>query len=416
MRKGFILTVIFTFFLLTGTSYASDVDSLMDLLLKKGIITQKEYKELKTEIKEEVKKEGEKVTGEGSSATKWSERVSIEGTVAGEYRWMKHRDVTAKDSDSTSDLYLRTVELSLEAELAGWITAAITVNYEWIGDNVNRGDEKLTVDEAAITLRKEGVPLYLIAGKRTQPFGVFESHLVTDPVTQDAYETKRTGVTLGYQRPFMDLDASVTVYKGEEMMTHLFESGLFDADNISRVSDPAGDDVGSYILNISITPIAEHLSLSAAYLSEIGTGKRNNSLSLSATYNCLFIEGLSIDAEYITALQREKYRDAATVLTDNYKESVLSLGAAYRVTEPVEVALRYEHFDDDGLAKETGTWSVEDRYSIGGTYTFYEKEDLCVSSYLALEYRKTDYRLSEAVKASMDDNNSELYMRLGMEF
>ncbi|HDY70634.1 MAG TPA: LbtU family siderophore porin [Nitrospirae bacterium] len=415
MRKGFILAVIFTFFLLTGTSYASDVDSLMDLLLKKGIITQKEHKELKAEIREEVKKEGKKVTGEGSYATKRSDRISIGGAVAGEYRWVKHSNMTTKDSDSTSDLYLRTVELSLEAELADWITTAITVNSEWIGDDVTPGDEKLTVDEAAITLRKEGVPLYLIAGKRTQPFGVFESHLVTDPMTQDAYETKRTGVTLGYQRPFMDLDASVTVYKGEEMMTHLFESGLFDSDSISRVSDPAGYDVGSYILNVSITPIAEHLRLSAAYLSEPGNGKRNNTLSLSATYNCLFIDGLSIDAAYITALQREEYRDA-TVLADNYKERVLSLGAAYRVTEPVEVALRYEHFDDDGLAKETGAWSVENRYSIGGTYTFYENEDLCVSSYLALEYRKTDYRLSEAVKASMGDDNSELYMRLGMEF
>ncbi len=392
------------------------MDSLMDLLLKKGIITQKEHKELKAEIRKEAKKEDEKVTAEGSSATKWPDRVSIKGAVAGEYRWVKHSNMTTKDSDSTSDLYLRTVELSLEAELADWITAAITVNSEWIGDDVKPGNEKLTVDEAVITLRKEGVPLYLIAGKRTQSFGVFESHLVTDPMTQDAYETKRAGVTLGYQRTFMDLDASVTVYKGEEIMTHLFESGLFDSDSISRVSDPPGGDVGSYILNISITPIAEHLRLSAAYLSEPGNGKRNNTLSLSATYNCLFIDGLSIDAEYITALQREEYRDASTVLADKYKERILSLGAAYRVAEPVEVALRYEHFDDDGLVKETGTWSVANRYSIGGTYTFYENEDLCVSSYLALEYRKTDYRLSETVKASMDDNNSELYMRLGMEF
>ena len=265
-------------------------------------------------------------------------------------------------------------------------------------------------------MRKEGVPLYLIAGKRTQHFGVFENHLVTDPMHQDAYETKSVGMSLGYNGP-MGLDASISIYNGEEMMDHLFESGVFDSDSISRVSDPAGDDVSSYIINLAITPIAEHLSLSASYLSEPGNGKRNASISLAANYDCLFINGLNFNAEYITALEREKYQNvSSTVLKEGFKERIFSFSAAYRVVDPFEVALRYEHFDDDGLAVQTDTWSVKDRYSMGSTYTFYENWKTGESYNFSLEYHKIDYRLSNPVKAFMDYSNTELYMKLGLDF
>ncbi len=345
----------------------------------------------------------------------WPREITLGGTVAGEYRWMKHSDITDKNSDATSDLYLRTVELSLEAAIADWINAGVTVNSEWIGDDVNQGDEKLTLDEAVISLRKEGLPVYLIVGKRTQPFGVFENYLVTDPMTQDAYETKRVGVTLGYNRPFMDLDASVTIYKGEEMMAHLFDSGLFDSDNISRVSDPAGDDTGSYILNITVTPLPEHLNLSASYLSEPGNGNRNDSLSIAADYSCLFMEGLTFNAEYIAALKREKYQDAAsTVLSKSFREKVFSFSAAYNVMDTVDVALRYEHLDDDSLTGSTGAWSVKDRYSAGVGYSFYTDETSGVNAFLAAEYRRTEIRVDSA--SGMDDSNDEFYTRLGVNF
>ncbi len=379
MTKMFVPILTLTILLLTGVSHASAADP--------------------------------------GSAADWTGSLSAGGAVAGEYRWMRHRDVAAGESDSTSDLYVRSVEFSLEAAVAEWIRAGVTVNSEWIGDDLNEGDEKLAVDEAVVRLGKEEGPLYLAAGKRTLPFGVFENRLVTDPMTQDAYETKRVGVTLGYVRPLEGLDASVTVYKGEEMMAHLFESGLFDADNVARASAPAGDDVGSFILNISTSSLAERLHLSAAYLSEPGNGKRNNSLALSAAYDGLFGSGMVLDAEYITALQREHYVDGtSSVLAGVYKESVLSLAAAYRPGGPLEGVVRYERFDDDGLAAETGTWSVEDQYSVGGSYTFYEDEALGLSSLVAVEYRVRNYRLPEARKASMDDDNSEFHVKVAVEF
>jgi hypothetical protein len=97
----------------------------------------------------------------------------------------------------------------------------------------------------------------------------------------------------------------------------------------------------------------------------------------------LVLNGIEADAEYMLALSREEYQGT----TQEFTESVLSLGLAYElvvrerevlggalfakrkahiVTEPLEIGVRYEYFDDDGLADAFGTWSVEQRVSAGG--------------------------------------------------
>jgi hypothetical protein len=155
----------------------------------------------------------------------WTERVHLSGTVEGAYDWVKYSDVGDKNSDSTSDLFISTVELGVEVEF----TDLITGNLLFLAEDLGTDDETdVTVDEAVISLQKEAFPVYLVIGKKAQPFGVFENHLVSDPMTQDAYETSRTGVTIGVTGP-MEIDLSVTIYKGEEMMAHLFESELFDS-------------------------------------------------------------------------------------------------------------------------------------------------------------------------------------------
>ncbi|NOY65079.1 MAG: hypothetical protein GXO97_06770 [Nitrospirae bacterium] len=218
--------IVFFAFSCISAAEATELDSLIKLLIKKGIITEEEAGEIKREIsKEAVTAAEEKTSSEISEED--SSPVSISGSIYGEYRWMRHRDITDPDTDSTSDLYLRKVELGTEVSLTHWAEASVVLNSEWIGDDINQGDEKVAVDEATLTLKGEGFPLYLVLGKRTQPFGVFENHLITDPMTQDAYETKRPGLTLGVEGP-LGLDASLTVYKGEEQMNHLFESGLFE--------------------------------------------------------------------------------------------------------------------------------------------------------------------------------------------
>ncbi|RJQ19310.1 MAG: LbtU family siderophore porin [Nitrospiraceae bacterium] len=445
MRRLFFVFVVCMLF--APVAYAGETDHILNILLKKGVISEQEYEAVKGELKTEGEKKQVQLNTKIAEAIEynkpqeegdgeWAKRIKLSGLFEGEYRWMESRDISDKDSDSTSDLYLRRIELGIEAGLTDWINANAVLNSEFIGDDVNQGDEKITVDEATITLQKEGFPLYLVIGKKAQPFGVFENHLITDPMTQDAFETKRVGLTLGATGP-VGLDVSASLYKGEEQMDHLAGSALFDTDNDDSTdirAGEAGDDVGSYILSASISPIEDHIQLFAAYLSEPGRGERNNTVGLGFTAGIPGIEGFRFDGEYMKALNREIYDG----LDETFKEGAFSVTASYAVNngdrgedvggatfaerlahvleEPLHFAVRYERFDDDDLAEETSSWSAKNRYSLGVRYPFYRDKEKGLAAYVAAEYRYTDYRLHSSLEDTRTDNNQEMFARLGVAF
>ncbi len=364
----------------------------------------------------------------------WAERITVSGTIEGDVTTLDKSDFRDKDSDSTSDLLIGTAELGIEAQVADWITGGIV----FLAEDLGTGDETdVAVDEPVMTFDKVDSPLYLVVGKRAQPFGVYENHLISDPMTQEAYETSAAGITLGITGP-VGLDISATIYKNNGPMAHFFESGLFETDDTAAeffTGNDADTDISSYIASVSISPIDEHLSIFASLLSEKGVVDRNDTYSVGIDYNCVLIEGLLIDVEYFSASSREEYTSNLGV-TDTFKESVLSASVAYVLgggergdtginymmrrahifAEPVEIAFRYEQFDDDGLAEKSATWSVENRYSVGVRYSFLDDEEMGVAAYTALEYRKTSYELSSAMSGTAADESNEVMVKLGVSF
>ncbi|MBA3071192.1 MAG: hypothetical protein FP829_03365, partial [Nitrospirae bacterium] len=121
MKKMMIVFMSALLLFFASMSFAGEGDSILKLLMKKGIITEAEYKaiqeelkaeakepdqtQLKEEIKKEVMAEVEKKKEEG--LPEWTKRIKLSGLLEGEYRWKKYRDISNKNSDSTSDLYLR---------------------------------------------------------------------------------------------------------------------------------------------------------------------------------------------------------------------------------------------------------------------------------------------------------------------
>jgi len=446
MRGFFVLClIVFMTMSVNSRAVAGDGDAMLNIMLKKGIITEEEYKDmLKALQAEEEDKQVRHNTqiAEAIAYNKeekeegWTDRISLSGLMEGEYRWRRRKDVSDKTSGSTSDLYMRRLELGVGAKLTDWMKADAVINSEFIGDAVNNPDNEanVVVDQATITLQREDFPLYLVMGKRAQPFGVFENLLVTDPMTQDAFETKRVGLTIGATGPW-ELDVSATLYKGEEQMDHLVGSGLFE---VTRAGATAADNVNSYILSASVSPFKDHLKLFAGYLSEPGRGDdRNTTMNMGFNASMPGLKNLRLYGEYMKALQREKYDG----LNEAFKEGIFSITAVYafnhgdseskegdeggptfaermrQVLEaPVELALRYEHFDDDDLAEKTASWSVEHRYSIGLRYPFYRDEEKGLAAFVATEYRHTDYRLHSSLKDVRADNNKEVFVKLGVAF
>ncbi|MDO9529179.1 MAG: LbtU family siderophore porin [Syntrophales bacterium] len=343
------------------------------------------------ELEEKVKKREEKTELLG----KVSENITITGAIELDYTYTDPRDTTVVNSDSTSDLDIGTVQLGVEVKFHEWVTG----NFILKGENLDN-DDRVFWDEAIITIQKEGFPLYFVGGKRGQPFGVFNSHLISDPITKDCYEVAKSGATVGFTPDFLGLDISATVYKGEVLADKLSEA------DYGWTRDPANpdptDDVESYILNVSLAPIGG-FSLSAYFDSEPGQGSRNE--TAGGTIGCQ-IGIFTFDAEYIAALEREKNATA----NKEYKESAWFAAIVCQVIDPLEIAVRYEAFDDDISGDQDG--HLENRYSVGANYTLFEKDNFATT--LMLEYRRSNYE--KAAGSTVDDTVDEVFARVAMEF
>ena len=197
-----------------------------------------------------------------------SDELAFSGAIELDYGYADDRDTGDNTvNDSASDLDIGTVEVGLEVAFHEYVTGSLLLK----GEALDSDDDRVFWDEAAISIQKDGLPIYFVGGRRGQPFGLFESHLINDPITQDCYEIAKTGVTVGYTSDFLDLDFSATLYKGEELMSHLNDAEYGSA----RDNSPAyreTDDVDSYIGNITISPV-EALTLAAFYDSEPGDGE-----------------------------------------------------------------------------------------------------------------------------------------------
>jgi hypothetical protein len=297
------------------------------------------------------------------------------------------------------------VELGAEVKFHEWVTG----NFILKGENLDSDNDRIFWDEAAITIQREGFPLYFVGGKRGQPFGVFNSHLINDPITQDCYEVVKAGATVGFTPGFLELALSATLYKGEVLSDKLSEAGYGWARDFAisnpldptRNSDPT-DDASSYIFNVSLSPI-EGLNLSAYLDSEPGQQDRNETAGGSIEYK---VGILTFDAEYIKALNREKYE------SDNkeHKESAWFGAIALQVADPLEIAARYEAFDDDIAGDQDG--HLESRYSIGANYKLFEKDNF--SATLMVEYRRSNYE--RAAGSAAEDKADEIFARLAFAF
>jgi len=240
LQKGVVTVkkLLFVIWLFTG---------LIILVTSQGFAedTKMEMEGLKTRV-EELEKRGERQE-EGSKGILGviAEKISFSGGVELDFSYADDSDTGDNTvNDPTSDMQIGTVELGAEIKLHEYVTGNLLLK----GENLD-SEDKVSWDEATITIRKEGFPLYFVGGKRGQPFGVFESHLINDPITKECYEIARTGATLGFTPDILGLDASFTVYRGEILAGKLYNAGV----GLTRSTSStyfATDDVSSYIGNI----------------------------------------------------------------------------------------------------------------------------------------------------------------------
>lgn len=357
------------------------------------------------EIEEEENEEDEDDDGERKGTLNpiaqeiFGEKVRLNGGFELNYEYLDTHDVDDEDSGSSSDFFISTVELALRIFFNEWSKTKIVVTADDIGEQGSSGE--LNLDEAIVTLKSPGPPLYFIGGKTVMPFGVFEDHLIEGTLAEDLYEVDEWGAILGFNPDFYGLDISLSVYRNPQVIenlqnfdTHEWASGRQKEDKFR-----------SYIANITLEPLEDTLTLSGFYNNEPGDGSRNQSIGGAFTLNYW---RFSLDVEYITALEREKGDNGA-----ENKESAAVFGIAFDALDSLQLATRYGVFDDDNPGDQDEVLE----YQIAAGFNF-SILDVVDSPYLtdalfSFEYRYSNYEKEKDSDATNSQNMFMFQLMLG---
>lgn len=258
----------------------------------------------------------------------------------------------ADDSSAgkTSDVTLATVEVGIDGEFNDNIAGHILLLWE------EDATDPLALDEGALTITlKEGFSL--VAGKMYLPFGVFNSHFVSDPQTLELGEINESALLLTYERGAYELSAAI--FNG----------------SVDRAGE---DEIVDYILSITASP-AEWLTLGASYLSDLSdTDGDFTSLGASGTKISHIVaayhlsgsyhrDAISVEAEVVGAVESF---DTADVPTGD-KPFTYNIEFAYEVEESWAAAVKFE--GNDGF-----TSFPERQYGIATSYGLFEHTTIAV--------------------------------------
>ncbi len=142
---------------------------------------------------------------EGVSEESITDRIDFNGVIE-----VEAQQISPDEGDSSSDLYLPTLELGIAAQVNDWTSAEIVLLYE--DDGSHSGD--FAVDSAEIRIADPQASWYLAAGQYALPFGDFSTYLVSDPLTLDAAETYEVALEAGYE--FSGASFAIYVFKGDQ--------------------------------------------------------------------------------------------------------------------------------------------------------------------------------------------------------
>ncbi|MFH1564141.1 MAG: porin [Nitrospirota bacterium] len=255
------------------------------------------------------------------------------------------------------------IEVAIEVKLNDKVSGNVLLRPD--AEAENDGD---ILDEVGITLQNfSQVPLSLYVGKAVMPFGVFNSHLISDPWTKEnnviCWEINQVGLIGSYNKERAN-----------------FSLAIYDSS--------ADEEPSAIATQVSLSPI-EGVTIGAGYRSQKGDKTGTNTLSDVSAMTEYRKGPVTIDIEYCEATKREK---------DEPKPSAYSVGLAGKIKEPLEIALRYDGFKDD----DKNAISSKSRIGIGVNYTLLEETTL------SLEYGKT--------KLEEGDNQSSYLAKLAIEF
>jgi hypothetical protein len=197
------------------------------------------------------------------------------------------------------------------------------------------------------------------------------------------------------------LDISLSVYRNAQIIEQLND---FDTHDF-RSGRQKEDKFRSYIANVALEPLEDTLTLGAFYNSEPGGDRRNRSIGGAFT---LEYWKFTVDAEYITALTREKGENEK-----ENKENARIIGLAFEPLDALQLVTRYSLFDDDTTGDQDEV--LDYRIVAGFNYSLLELVDVrfLTKAALLFEYRYSKFEKEEETEATNSQNMYQFQLVLG---
>lgn len=302
----------------------------------------------------------------GGVLGKWAERITLSGAVEVEanYTSMNFNN-PATPSAAMSDIMLAKVELGVDVDIVKHVQGHVLFFWEEEGP--------VDLDEGFIILDGlDKIPFYLNAGKLYVPFGYYESHFISNPITVEIGETRESAINAGFRTNW--LDVSVAVFNGD-----IDETGQ---------SDHVRSFAGRAILTFPEGSIPGFgLMAGISYISNIGDSNGlGDDISggpgtivdhvggWGAFVNVTFLGRFALEAEYIGATKKFQAGELSFDGGTAFQPRAWNLELAYALTENLEFAVKYEGSRDlDGFMPKSQygavlSWGVFENTTLAFEY------------------------------------------------
>lgn len=297
-----------------------------------------------------------------TSSTAAIAEPTIEFSGAVEVEINSGKDHTATKS---SDIALATVELGLDAQINKNISAHVLMLHE------DDDTDPPVIDEGIISYTADSV--FMNAGRMYIPFGNYDSHMVSDPLTLELGETQEAAVEFGVESN--GLRASVYVFNGNADQTDDVIDDFGFSINYSMKSGAADLNLGfDYINNMAETNSLEVLAGPTIQSHTAG-------IALHATIN---MDALTIIFEHVTATDDFNTADI-TFNGAPATPSATNIEVAYTMAlDGREMTFAYAHQDASDIDQNAGL--PESRDMISASTTIAGDVDLGVEFSSAKDY------------------------------
>ncbi len=282
MRLIFNCLSVFLISILCSPSFAGSIEDELSAIkarleqLERMVLQQSTVIERQNQVIEAKSQQINELVSNVKSDEKdsgWFSNIEISGLMEVE---ASHND--PDEGDSNSDIVLATAELGVAAQVNDWVSAETTLLFE-------EDDTDLEVDVAVITIAPPEGAWFIQSGLMYEPFGTFETNLISDPLTLEIAETRESSILAGIESN--GFTGGVYVFNGD-----LSEDGDSDIDNFGVFAGYAHE-----------SESGSNFAINLGYINDIGDSDTlqeviQDNIDAAAVDYSDYVGGISIDAMY----------------------------------------------------------------------------------------------------------------------